>query len=417
MKSKGIAMKTKFLFFIITVITSAYAYGQQYEIVNASPEFIYPGQINNVVVSLNQGLAQGDSILNSELQVYSKDYSNEKFILSSSITTIDTTVHITFDIPDEEFAPHSYLYLNMKRIDSYYGTDYYDSISYYGIKIGKEISFIKPEICIVQVDTSDKNVIFWENPSNKLIDSVFIYKETSVLNEFEKIATRAVEDIAMFKDDTSVPAQNSNRYTISFADTSGNESGMSYAHQTIHLSINVAVGGAINLAWNKYEGFYYSTFNIYRGFSKDNLVKIADIASNLYTLSDIAPPLGELYYQVQVSKSTPCVIEGLDPGTKTINSSKSNFRVYNNLTGINDHKPESNFSLYPNPVKDKLYINFNNEAFAYRISIYDMTGRLVHGSVEMSGNLVLNISDLQSGIYFVRMRSSDKQLSKTIIKL
>lgn len=416
-KSKSKTMKTKSLVFFITLFTAVYSYSQYYEITDVNPKTFIPGQLNNVIVKLSEGISGEDSIINAELQVYSKDYPPETFIYSSTIEVNDTLVNITFDIPNQEYAPQAHLYLNMRRFDSYYGRYYYDSTGYHNeLKIGNEVSFIRPEICIVQVDTSNKNVLYWEAPANELLDSVYIYKETFILNEYEKIETKTINDISMYRDLASIPAQNSNRYKIAFSDTLGNISSMSYAHKTIHLSINAAIGGAVNLAWNNYEGFYYSTFSIYRGLSKDNLTKIADIASNLYTYSDITPPIGDLYYEVRVTKLAPCFVKGIKPGTEALISTKSNLQVFKSINTSEKQISDNNFSMYPNPVKDDLFITLHNESFISWISIYDMTGRLVHGPIEMNAGLVLSLSDLQYGIYLLKMSNSNSVLSRIFVK-
>ena len=64
---------------------------------------------------------------------------------------------------------------------------------------------------------------------------------------------------------------------------------------------------------------------------------------------------------------------------------------------------ESNFKIYPNPATDELNIeNTNNIKGSMEVRISDQTGRIIwNGSYEE--RLILDISDLQYGIYLIRI--------------
>ena len=73
------------------------------------------------------------------------------------------------------------------------------------------------------------------------------------------------------------------------------------------------------------------------------------------------------------------------------------------------------FSMFPNPAKDVLNIQLNNISNA-NLSIYDIQGKLiVEQSVSQEQNLELNVSDLQSGMYFVKLNTGTKELVKKLI--
>ena len=48
-------------------------------------------------------------------------------------------------------------------------------------------SMNSPSICMVGVDSANKNLIIWAKPVSTSIDSFYIYKETHVTNEYQKI--------------------------------------------------------------------------------------------------------------------------------------------------------------------------------------------------------------------------------------
>jgi hypothetical protein len=70
-------------------------------------------------------------------------------------------------------------------------------------------------------------------------------------------------------------------------------------------------------------------------------------------------------------------------------------------------------NLYPNPVNDVLNINTDK---AYNINVLDITGRVVI-NLEMTDNFErLNVTELNPGLYILRLSNGDKQISRKFIK-
>jgi hypothetical protein len=67
-------------------------------------------------------------------------------------------------------------------------------------------------------------------------------------------------------------------------------------------------------------------------------------------------------------------------------------------------KNNNSISLYPNPAKDVL--NISSASKVISVDVYDSTGRLVLKSDNKSNDQI-NVSDLQSGIYIVRLKDAD----------
>ncbi|WP_425076010.1 T9SS type A sorting domain-containing protein [Psychroserpens sp. S379A] len=75
----------------------------------------------------------------------------------------------------------------------------------------------------------------------------------------------------------------------------------------------------------------------------------------------------------------------------------------------------SNFSLFPNPANDVLNIKLNNISNA-NLRVYDIQGKLViERPISNEQNLELNVSNLQSGLYFVKLNTSTKEMVKKLI--
>jgi hypothetical protein len=85
--------------------------------------------------------------------------------------------------------------------------------------------------------------------------------------------------------------------------------------------------------------------------------------------------------------------------------------VNRNGTGINNIEA-SNVSLYPNPVKDKLFIE--PEAGIDKIEIYDMLGKKVLTQI-VNGKTEINVSHLPKGIYAVSILSEGKVVGNSKI--
>lgn len=82
------------------------------------------------------------------------------------------------------------------------------------------------------------------------------------------------------------------------------------------------------------------------------------------------------------------------------------------LSAINETKDL--LSVYPNPAIDHININGvkgNNEA-----NIYDLSGKLIKSVIINNGNNIISISDLTKGVYIIKFKHDNKEISKKFIK-
>jgi hypothetical protein len=76
-----------------------------------------------------------------------------------------------------------------------------------------------------------------------------------------------------------------------------------------------------------------------------------------------------------------------------------------------DKTQKNNFSLYPNPVKDRLYIQ--SSLVVEQVSIYDISGRLLKQFVNPAS--FVDTDDLAAGIYIVKIKTIEgESIHKTI---
>ncbi|MFD1551636.1 hypothetical protein DNU06_02970 [Putridiphycobacter roseus] len=73
--------------------------------------------------------------------------------------------------------------------------------------------------------------------------------------------------------------------------------------------------------------------------------------------------------------------------------------IFNYFLGLEKEDPAS-FSVYPNPVNDQLNINADNLGNNSSITVYDITGKTVATATLQNGKNVLNLKDLNAGVYF-----------------
>ncbi len=71
--------------------------------------------------------------------------------------------------------------------------------------------------------------------------------------------------------------------------------------------------------------------------------------------------------------------------------------------------------IYPNPFKNRIFIQFNKLAPLVKIQIFDSLGKSLDHQ-RFKNNKVLDLSYLNEGLYLLRIRSEDMTITKKIIK-
>ncbi|MBT3208976.1 MAG: T9SS type A sorting domain-containing protein [Bacteroidetes bacterium] len=73
---------------------------------------------------------------------------------------------------------------------------------------------------------------------------------------------------------------------------------------------------------------------------------------------------------------------------------------------IGENSIENSISIFPNPVKEKLFIN-SEIAEIEKIDIYNSIGKLIYTEINKSKNIELDVSKYPTGVYFVRINTQN----------
>jgi hypothetical protein len=265
------------------------------------------------------------------------------------------------------------------------------------------------QVCIVGLDSlTNENRVVWEKPLTQGIDSFYVYKESNVSNVYTKIGATDYNDLAVFLDVNSNPAVQAYRYKISALDTCGVETNVGDFHKTIHLTINQGIGGAWNLIWSHYEGLSFGSYNIYRGTDPTNISLLTTIQSNLNSYTDLTPPSGAVYYQIEVVNPVNC-----DP-TKVMNYGVSRSNIVNNgQIGVQEIK-DYPFSVYPNPTNNDITLQCTNELVGQTYSILDFMGKIILKSAISEVKQQIDLTEIAKGTYYLIINEDNSKVRKII---
>lgn len=84
-------------------------------------------------------------------------------------------------------------------------------------------------------------------------------------------------------------------------------------------------------------------------------------------------------------------------------------------TAIRENTAPRSFSLYPNPAHDQINVNFNAKD-KFTVEIFNVLGCKVRSFTQDANTLSIDISDLDKGLYFIRIREKNNVLTRSFTK-
>ena len=91
----------------------------------------------------------------------------------------------------------------------------------------------------------------------------------------------------------------------------------------------------------------------------------------------------------------------------TFKSSGFVINVYPESVLSNDDVPLEHLNLFPNPVFDVLNVTLDNAENGREIIISDIQGKIVYSSQISYSSIQLDVTDLESGIYFLNIEGAE----------
>jgi hypothetical protein len=95
------------------------------------------------------------------------------------------------------------------------------------------------------------------------------------------------------------------------------------------------------------------------------------------------------------------ITEGFLQGSSTHRSGVDEIVRASSINGL---------SAYPNPFNEGIQLQVSNHTGSFKVEVFDVLGKLVHTSNNFENGTFMNLSHLQSGVYFVTAMANDKNL-------
>ena len=193
-----------------------------------------------------------------------------------------------------------------------------------------------------------------------------------------------------------------------FVVTAANKAGESYVSETAcattenktpciapeGLEVEVEDAYTITLTWEEQSGA--KSYKVYRDGSF-----LADTDDAEFTDTDLDPDTEYCYTVRSVCED---------------GKSKDSEEVCATTYGGEDIEEETTsvFDIYPNPVEDKLYIE--SEMEIEEVVVYTITGVVVGQQTTVNRQQSIDVTNLNSGVYFVKIVTSEGEVVKRIVK-
>ena len=213
-----------------------------------------------------------------------------------------------------------------------------------------------------------------------------------------------------FLDITSDNNTQAYRYKVQTTDICGQQLALSDFHKTILLQSGIATDNSVNLAWNPYLGYTFSSYNVYRSVNGGSYELLTSLASTNTSYNDTSADVEDNFYEYYIS------IDVGSCGTAPLQSFelKSNREFVNpNLSIGNNTWLNKAIILYPNPTTEIINVSTTNDVEVRSVLLYSAKG---HKVIEVDKTGPIDISGLSEGIYYVTIKTNQGLVSKSVIK-
>ena len=133
-----------------------------------------------------------------------------------------------------------------------------------------------------------------------------------------------------------------------------------------------------------------------------------------YIAKDFVLKIGAIRYEnTTIAKSTLKYIKA-DSGLNERIEEKFNVNISDSVLSTEDLIDDKHLNIFPNPSYDILFMKGTGDKLIEEVQVFDVLGK-IQSKATIQGNRI-NISYLNSGVYFIRFKMEDNFYSKKIIK-
>jgi len=277
------------------------------------------------------------------------------------------------------------------------------------------------EICLVTTDAqSVYNHVYWEKTGLVNVDSFIVYREVSPGN-FTRIGAVSNDSMSMYKDTArSIGPANGNpntgayRYKLQVKDVCGNLGPMSLYHATLHIHDD----GLGSFSWtNPYE--IEGTTNPVTSYillcdtiNTDTWVPVNTVSGTQSSAIDpnFATHASTANWRVKTAWGITC-----NPTRATINTTRSNIKGAQMMTGVNNELLAHFIIVFPNPASTAITVQQPQFQQPSTIALYNSLGALVYKTSSSNSSETINIENLAKGIYTVSVQTQSGTVFKKLI--
>ena len=341
-----------------------------------------------------------------------------KICYGDSLTLTADPDAVSYVWPDGSTAENTYVIYDSAEVPVAVEGDnrcyYYDTLQVIAQRVYED-----EVICAASVDTLQKVIIIWERTPEVGTTSYNIYREVET-DIYQQIGNVPVGLLSVFEDPDANPYTRAYRYKISSVDSCQNESGPSFYHQTLHLSINKgALAGDVNLHWTHYEGLSIGQYLIFKGPDPLNLVLYDSIVGNQQDYTD-QNVFDTVYYKVGFRLPAICAPAiSLKAGVGPYNHSLSNLDDSRKLfSDIPETRSPQILNAWPNPFTELTRIEFpNHRGTPFGLTLYEPGGRMVMNIDRITeGEVIIRREDLKPGVYFFKLSGEKLYQGKIMVQ-
>ncbi len=177
----------------------------------------------------------------------------------------------------------------------------------------------------------------------------------------------------------------------------------------------VAGDAYVTLSWTT-ENIDIRNIQIYRDTDSDpdgrtRISSSSDVEETSYTDSDVSNGTTYYYWVKIVDTDLESYNSDAVEATPESVSASSNYSLFDDPTETVDTETIE-LCIYPNPVIDRLYINYDDNINV--VTVYNITGTVVKKVYNVES--YLDMADLESGVYVIIFNSSDEKIVRRVIK-